>query len=124
MAKNRHIVESDIIKELDASFSAPDFIETDQILEVKNTNGIYQYKRVSGEIVARTQAEIDADYLPVYIAQKIDDARELLYTRWPDSSKTIAANQARYQSFKGGTYADIAAVDSEYDDFVTFLDLS
>lgn len=35
--------------------------------------GIYQYKFIDGEIVKRTQAEIDADYIPISEPQSNDE---------------------------------------------------
>jgi hypothetical protein len=52
--------------------------------------------------------------------------RELLYTRWPDSSKTIAALKAQYDVVKSdsSSWTSLAEVDTAYDNFVTFMDLS
>ena len=126
MAKNRYIKEGVIIKELDASFSAPDFFETDQNLQVTNKDGIYIYKVVDNQAVLRSQSEIDADFLPIYIDKKLIELRELIYTRWVDSSKTAAANQAQYQIVKSNieTATSIIEVDNKYNNFVTFMNLS
>ena len=124
--KNRYKVESTIITGSDASFTAPEFYETDENLQVENENGIYLWKIVDNILTARSSAEIDADYLEIYRAEKLEALRELFVNNWPDSSKAISANQAQYNNAKSGIAgaADIAEVDTEYNTFVEFMDLS
>ena len=126
MAKNRYKIINNIVHGLDGSFTAEEYYETDENLQTTDDNGIWRYKIVNGNHVLRSQEEIDADYLPIYKEEKLTEIRELLYTRWPDSSKTIAALKARYDVVKGASsgWADTSEVDTAYNDFVTFMDLS
>ena len=74
----------------------------------------------------RDQSEIDRDYLPIYKAEKIEEIKSLLRTRDYDSSKTQAALKAQYEILKAGwsILATIEEVDTAYNDFIVFMDLS
>ena len=124
--KNRYEVENNIIKDIDNSYTSVEFYLTDDRLEVLNENGIPQYKIVGSTHVLRSQSEIDADYLLIYIEKRLLDLRELLYTRWVDSSKTGAANQSQYKIIKSNisNATSLSQVDNEYNNFKIFMDLS
>lgn len=64
--------------------------------------------------------------IEMYAEDCIQRARNLYYTRFPDSSKTIAAIQAQYANLKTNsvTWTTILEVNTAYNDFETFMDLS
>ena len=125
MPKNRYKKEGDIIKDLDASYTASEIYETDESLQVTDENGTYRYKVVDGSHVLRTQPELDTDYLPTYITEKLNELRELFTTRWSDSSKAISANQAQYNIAKTNISgaSSLTDVDTAYSTFESFMDL-
>ncbi len=113
------------------------FFEFDETLKhkingksISNEQGIFIFTWDGSVVVEKTPAEITAeintDYLPVYIPEKLDEIRTLLYTRWPDSGKTIAALKAEYDNVKTASsgWTSISDVNTAYDNFVTFMDLS
>ena len=126
MAKNRYRIENNIIVAFDGSYTAEEVYETDENLTIGDGNGTKRYKIVDGSHVLRTQEEMDTDYLPIYKEEKLTELRELLYTRWPDSSKTIAALKAQYDVVKAASseWDSLTDVDTAYDNFTTFMDLS
>jgi hypothetical protein len=63
--KNRYEVENGIITGIDCAYIAASFYETDENLQVKNADGVNQYKIDKGKHKLRTQSEIEGD--PVYI---------------------------------------------------------
>lgn len=97
---------------------------------ISNEYGIFIFKYISGSIVEKTPAEIEAEintnYLPNYIVLKLDEIRTKLYMYWPDSSKTISALKAQYDVVKTASsgWSSISDVDTAYDNFITFMDLS
>jgi len=124
--ENRYKIENGIIVGNDLSYTASEVYETDDNLQIFNENGVYLYKVISGNIIARTQSEIDADYLIIYKDKKLTELRELLYTSWPDSSKAIAALKENYDLSKSSieSATSISEIDTAYNNFVTFMDLS
>lgn len=61
-----------------------------------------------------------------YAQETIEKARQLLYSSWPDSSKTIAALKAQYDVLKSdsASWTSFTDADSAYEDFEVFMDLS
>ena len=122
--KNRYKIENNIIKELDASYTAPEFYLTDDNLQVTNENGIPQYKIVGGVHVSRSQSEIDVAYLPIYSIQKIDEMESHILERLLRWSIALPAIQAKFNnvfivSVEGAV--SLAEVDAAYNDMITWL---
>ena len=61
-----------------------------------------------------------------YANEKIEEMRELIYTRWIDSSKAVTAMQAQYSNFRTNALAATSTgeVDDEFETLETWLDLS
>lgn len=97
---------------------------------ISNEYGFWIFKFIESVVVEKTNSEIEIEvntyYLPVYIEKRLLELRQLMYTRWVDSSKTGAANQAQYKIAKtnmaGST--SLSEVDTEYNNFELFMNLS
>ena len=61
-----------------------------------------------------------------YANEKIEEMRNLIYTRWIDSSKAVTALKAQYDVFKTNALSatSTSEVDDEYETLETWLDLS
>ena len=58
-----------------------------------------------------------------HLENEIAEARSFFNSRWVDSDKTVAANQAQYKIFKNGDYSTIEEIDIAYDNFISFMDV-
>ena len=126
MAKNRYKIENNIINDLDGSFTAEEYYETDELLVTLDDRGIRRYKIVDNNHVLRSQEEMDADYFPTYKQIILVKLRELFVKKFPDSSKDISALTAHYRNIKtaSANWTTIADADAAYENYLSFMDIT
>lgn len=96
---------------------------------ISNEFGTFIFTWDGSDATEKTSTEIETEeninLLPEYKTQKIAEGRNILYTQWPDSSKTVTALKNQYLIFKTNVQSatTIAEVDTELTDFITFIDI-
>jgi len=76
----------------------------------------------SGLVFAKTEQMLTNEYAAI----KLNEIKELVSNDFPDSSKDVSALIAQYKIIKSASFGwtTIAQVDTAYDNFIAFMDLS